>query len=70
MLKHEFTLIGLCSYVLYWAKEEGKAANKGLYESNRLDAADCDRLNRILKKIIGEGRITVSADGNTRFLKM
>ncbi len=32
MQKHEFTFKDLCSYVLYWAKEEGKTANTGLYE--------------------------------------
>ena len=57
MQKHEFTFKDLCSYVLYWAKEEGKTANTGLYESNQLASADCERLSAILRKIIGEGRI-------------
>ncbi len=69
MQKHEFTFSGLCSYVLYWAKEEGKTANSGLYESNQLDKKDCDRLNRILDKIKGESRI-VATDGNIKFIKM
>ena len=30
MQKQEFTFKDLCSYVLYWAKEEGKTANTGL----------------------------------------
>ena len=68
MQKHEFTIKDLCSYVLYWAKEEGKTANTGLYESNELDKADSDRLARILEKIVKEGRIA-AANGNTRFLK-
>lgn len=68
MQKHEFTFKGLCSYVLYWAKEEGKTANNGLYESNELNKADCDRLTQILEKIEQEGRIT-AADGNTIFAK-
>ena len=68
MQKHEFTFSGLCSYVLYWAKEEGKTANKGLYESNELDKADSDRLARILKKIVQEGRI-VAVDDKTKFVK-
>lgn len=55
MQKHEFTFKDLCSYVLYWAKEEGKTANTGLYESNQLDAADCERISVILRKIISEG---------------
>lgn len=68
MQKHEFTFSGLCSYVLYWAKEERKTAYKGLYESNELDKADNDRLARILDKIVQEGRIAATND-NTRFLK-
>lgn len=68
MQKHEFTFKDLCSYVLYWAKEEGKTANIGLYESNELDKTDSDRLVQILKKIVKEVRI-VAADDNTKFVK-
>lgn len=68
MQKHEFTFKDLCSYVLYWAKEEGKTATEGLYESNQLDAADGKRLSLVLEKIVGEGRIAAT-DDNTRFLK-
>ena len=68
MQKHEFTFKEVCSYVLYWAKEEGKTANTGLYESNELDKADGDWLAQILEKIVQEGRITAS-DNNARFLK-
>lgn len=68
MQKHEFTFKDLCSYVLYWAKEEGKTATTGLYESNELDKADSDRLARVLEKIVQEGRIAAAND-NTRFLK-
>lgn len=68
MQKHGFTFSGLCSYILYWAKEEGKTANTGLYESDKLDPKDCDRLSGILRKIIGEGRI-VASDDNARFVK-
>lgn len=68
MQKHEFTFSGLCSYVLYWAKEEEKTANAGLYESNELAPAACDRLNKILEKIVHEDRIVV-VDDNTKFKK-
>ena len=68
MQKHGFTFKDLCSYVLYWAKEEGKTANTGLYESNELDKADSDRLALILEKIVKEGRI-VATDNNTKYLK-
>lgn len=57
MQKHELSFKGLCSYVLYWAKEEGQTVSTGLYESNELDAADCDRLNQVLGQIAKEGRI-------------
>lgn len=68
MQKHDFSFKDLCSYVLYWAKEEGKTSNTGLYESNDLDAADGKRLSLVLEKIVGEGRI-VATDDNIRFLK-
>lgn len=69
MQKHEFTFKSLCSYVLYWAKEEGKTANSGLYESNQLDPKDCDRLNQILEKVVREGRIVVEQYDETKFIK-
>lgn len=68
MQKHEFTFKDLCSYVLYWAKEEGKTATTGLYESNELDKADSDRLACVLEKIVKEGRIA-AIDNNTKYLK-
>ena len=73
MQKHEFTFSGLCSYVLYWAKEEGKTANTGLYESNQLDDADCERISVFLRKIINEGRITCEVEpfaDDTQFIKI
>lgn len=72
MQKQEFTFKDLCSYVLYWAKEEGKTANTGLYESNQLAAADCERISVILRKVINEGRITGGIDSfadDTQFVK-
>lgn len=69
MQKHEFTFKDLCSYVLYWVREEGKTANTGLYESNDLVSSDCERLNIVLQKIKGEGRITVDPNDDARFLK-
>lgn len=69
MQKSEFTFSGLCSYVLYWAKEEGKTTNKELYESNQLDSTDCDWLNRILKKIVGEGRLFMDVENYDIIIK-
>lgn len=73
MQKHAFSFRGLCSYVLLWAKEEGKIANEGLYESNELAPADCERISVIVRKIIIEGRVScVATDiaGDTQFVKM
>lgn len=68
MQKHEFTFSGLCSYVLYWAKEEGRTDNKDLFESNELHPADCDCIKQILEKIGREGRI-ITSDDNKGFVK-
>ena len=68
MQKHDFTFKDICSYILYWAKEEGKTATTGLYESNELNKADSDRLARILEKIVIEGSIA-AADNNIKFVK-
>ena len=73
MQKHEFTFNSLCSYILYWAKEEGETTNTGLYESDELDAADCERISVILRKIIGEGRIVCEVNAfadDTMFVKV
>ena len=59
-----FTLDGLCSYVLYWAMEDGHTTNAGLYDSDQLAQTNCDRIIGVLDKIVREGRIA-SAGGNT-----
>lgn len=64
MQKTEFSFQGVCSYILYRAMEEERTTNTGIYESNLLDAADCDRVRVILDKIVGEGRIANNANGN------
>lgn len=61
--KNSFTLKGVCSYVLYWAMEDGHTTNPGLYESSQLEQADSDRISSILAKIANEGRI-VAADND------
>lgn len=44
-----FTLKGVCSYVLYWAMEDGHTTNTGIYtgifESNQLANADCELIS-------------------------
>ena len=57
MQKADFTFKGVCSYILYRAMEEEKTATNGLYESNQLAEADCIRVDNILEKIVGEGRL-------------
>jgi hypothetical protein len=73
MQKHDFTFKSLCSYVLYCAMEEEKTANEGLYESNQLSPADCERISGILRKIVIEGRLTCGTDtivDDTQFVKV
>ena len=59
MQKHEFTFGGLCSYVLYWAKEEGFTLNESLYESDLLHPNDSKRVSKIIQQVAREGRINV-----------
>ena len=73
MQKADFTFKSLCSYVLYRAMEEDKTANTGLYESNQLSPADCERISDILRKIVKEGRLTCGTDtfvDDTQFVKV
>lgn len=58
----KFSFNGVCSYILYRAMEEGRTAGTGLYESNQLQAVDCERVSDILKKTVHEGRITTTAN--------
>lgn len=57
-----FTLKGVCSYVLYWAMEDGHTIGSGLFESNLLASADCDRIKGVLEKIADEGRIVANGE--------
>lgn len=65
MQRSEFTFKGVCSYILYRAMEEGKTANKGIYESNHLEQKDSERVSSILEKIVAEGRIAVADNSST-----
>lgn len=55
-----FTLKGVCSYVLYWAMEDGHTTNAGLHESNQLAQVDCARISKVMQTIASEGRITAA----------
>lgn len=61
--KSSFTLKGVCSYVLYWAMEDGYTIGTGLFESNQLAQTDCDRISAVLDKIVDEGRIAAKVGG-------
>ena len=69
--KKEFTFKSLCSFILYWAMEEGKTAGDGspVRESNQLEAGDCERLSDILESIVKDGRICKMPGDDTRYLK-
>ena len=55
-----FTLKGVCSYVIYWAMEDGHTTGAGLFESDQLAQTDCERVSGVLAKIANEGRITIA----------
>ena len=67
--KKEFTFKSLCSFILYWAMEEGKTARNGnsVRESNDLPESDQDRVRRILESIAKDGRIAIAHGDNIRF---
>ena len=63
MQKKDFTFKGVCSFILYRAMEEEFTKSDGLYESNELAQADCDRVSKILDRIVAEQRIAISDSG-------
>ena len=56
-----FTLKGVCSYILYWAMEDGEATD--IHEGYQMTGTDSKRVNHILEQIVKEGRIAVLAEG-------
>ena len=71
MQKSEFSIKGVCSYVLYWAMEEGRVAGTShtVYESNQMEESDCERINLILESIVKDGRIRKVAEDKIMYLK-
>ena len=67
--KKEFTFKSLCTFILYWAMEEGKTAGNGnaVSESNELQEIDQDRVRCILESIVKVGRIATAHGDNNRF---
>lgn len=62
--KAEFTFKGVCSYIAYWAMEDGmkSGTSKVIYESNKIQQDDQERVMRVLGAIIHDGRITASGE--------
>lgn len=60
----QFTLKDVCSFILYWAIEDGKATQSGnnLFEGDQICQADCDRISVVLEKIVKEGRIATDGE--------
>lgn len=63
MQKKDFIFKGVCSFIMYRAMEEERTSNSGLYESDELAQADCDRVSHILEKMVAEQRIAVRNSG-------
>lgn len=62
-----FTLKDVCSYILYWAMEDGKATD--IYEGDQMTTEDSDRVCHILEQIVREGRVAVVPDGEYKKIK-
>lgn len=62
--RREFTFKGLCSYIMYWAMEDGKTANGGnaIYDSYQMSPVDCDRVCSILESIVKDGRLVKASE--------
>lgn len=62
--KVEFTFEGVCSFIAYWAMEDGMKTGTGniIYESNKIQPDDQDRVRRVLDAFIRDGRIKVSGE--------
>ncbi len=55
---------GICSYIMYWAMEDGKTANGGnaIYDSFQMSPDDCDRVCSILESIVKDGWVVKTTD--------
>lgn len=59
--KSEFSLKGVCSFVLYWAMEDDRLAKPQgtLLQVKELQPSDQDRVLSALESIVHDGRIAV-----------
>jgi len=61
--RSEFTLKGLCFYIVYWGMEEKRI------DGDQLTVEDKDRVNDILDRIVKDGRIRILSDDNATYIK-
>lgn len=52
---------GACDYVLFWAIEEDRRSDTGLFEGTALQPNDQERVKRTLEAIAQDGRIAPSS---------
>ena len=62
--RKDFTLKGVCSYILYWAMEDGKAMQEGktFFDGSDIEDSDQQRINHLLDTIAADGRLTKETD--------
>ena len=61
--RSEFTLKGLCSFIVYWGMEDRRITG------DQLQPEDIVRVNDILDRIVKDGRIHMSSEDNTKYSK-
>lgn len=66
-----FSFKGVCSYILFWAMEDGAVAQtvQGIYDNAELDNRDQARVGGILQTIMADGRIAKDSKDNMIFVK-
>lgn len=62
-LRSEFALKGLISYIVYWGMEDKRIVGDRLMEADKV------RVNAILNRIIKDGRIRISSEDNSKYIK-
>ena len=61
--KEDFSLRDACSYILYWAVEDGKVTDSSkLIESKELYSNDQERVKIVLDDIVADGRIVTESN--------
>ena len=60
--RSSFTIEGVCSYILYWAMEDGCINGTALYDCDKMCLSCSDRVKSVLEMIVGDGRITKGSE--------